>query len=112
MVYQAMGVDLRLAARYSGRVSTLSAKLGGRLVRTAHTWLVRAYRGKYIWCADSGHRSVVRFPEVPLVGIGNDLGAIRYWGLAVWSPQFPYRREWSDTWLVLFPIDSQHASKG
>ena len=112
MVYQAMGVAPGLATRYCGRVSTLSAEFGGRLVRTAHTWLVCAYRDKYIWCADSGHRPAVWLPEVPLVGIGNDMGAIRYWGLAVWSRQLPCRREWSDTWLVLFPVSSKHALEG
>lgn len=112
MVYQAMGMALGLAASYSGRVSALSAGFGGRLIGAAHTWLVHAYRGKFIWCADSGYCPAVRLSEVPLVGFDDDLGAIRYWGLAVRSPQLSYRREWSDTWLVLFPFRSQHAPEG
>ena len=52
------------------------------------------------------------YPKTRWWVIGNDMGAIRYWGLAVWSPQLPCRRERSDTWLVLFPVSSQHSSEG
>ncbi len=112
VVYQALGVVPGLATRYFGSVSTLAAWSSGYLVRTAHSWLVRAYRNKYLWCTDPGDRPAVRLPEVPLVGIGGDLGAIRYWGLAGWSRQFSYRRQWSDTRLVLLSIRSQRASEG